>query len=262
MGDETGLQQVQPTPAVQKKGKTFRERAYDAAMAVMAPMAGIVARTSLVPTTPFLRSEDFIWTRPLEAGWRDIRRELDSVLVYRDDLPAFHEINGDVTDIRNDDWKTYFLYGFGKRAESNCRRCPRTAALIERVPGMTTAFFSILGPGVRLPPHKGAWKGFLRYHLGLMVPEPADKCGIVVGGQGARWAEGRSLVFDDTYEHHAWNDTSGTRVVLFMDVVRPCRFPGSLINRAVIRGAGMSPFVKSMDRRYREWEQRFTALHG
>src|SRR5882672_9020535 len=99
-GVGTELQRVEPPPAVVKPRKTFRERAYDVAMAVMTPMAAIVERTSLVPTTPFMRSEDFTWTRPLEAGWRDIRRELESVLVFRDDLPAFHEINGDVTDIR------------------------------------------------------------------------------------------------------------------------------------------------------------------
>ena len=184
------------------------------------------------------------------------------MLVYRDDLPAFHEINADATDIRNDDWKSFFLYGFGKRSDANCRRCPRTAELIERVPGMTTAFFSILLPGARLPPHTGPWKGFIRYHLGLIVPEPVDKCGIVVGGQSARWAEGRSLMFDDTYEHHVWNDTSGTRVVLFLDVVRPCRFPGSWINRAVIGAAARSPFIRTMDKRHQEWQRRFDQKHA
>jgi beta-hydroxylase len=83
-----------------------------------------------------------------------------------------------------------------------------------------------------------------------------------VGGPSARWAEGRRLVFDDTFEHHAWNDTSGTRVVLFMDVVRPCRFPGSWVNRAVIRTAAVSPFIRSMGRRHREWERRFSQKHG
>ncbi len=32
------------------------------------------------------------------------------------------------------------------------------------------------------------------------------------------WAEGASLLFDDGYEHFAWNDTDGVRVVLFVDV--------------------------------------------
>jgi beta-hydroxylase len=179
------------------------------------------------------------------------------VLTYRDALPAFHEINGDATNISHDDWKSFFLYGFGRRSEGNCRRCPRTAELVERVPGMKTAFFSILGPGVHLPPHRGPWKGFIRYHLGLIVPGPPEKLGIKVGEETAHWEEGKSLVFDDTYLHSVWNDTGKTRVVLFLDVERPCRFPGNLVNSAVIFLAGLSPFVRDSIRRHKRWERLF-----
>jgi beta-hydroxylase len=237
--------------------KSFRERAYDVAMAVLDPMARLVERTSLIPTTPFLDPTKFAWVRKLENSWRDIRSELEAVLVYRDALPAFHEINGDATDIRTDNWKSFFLYGFGKRSEGNCSRCPTTAARVAEVPGMSTAFFSILLPGARLPPHRGPWKGFMRYHLGLMVPHPAERCSIVVGGQRAHWEEGKSLLFDDTYEHAVANETDGTRVVLFLDVERPCRFPGWLINKAVIHAAPLTPFVRDSMRRQRAWEGRF-----
>jgi beta-hydroxylase len=241
----------------QAKVRTFRKWAYNRAMAAMRRLAAIVARTSLVPTTPFLRDEDFPWVAPLNASWREIKAELEGVLTYRDDLPAFHEINGDATNISHDDWKSYFLHGFGRRSDANCRRCPRTAELIERVPGMKTAFFSILGPGVRLPPHRGPWKGFIRYHLGLIVPGPPEKLGIMVGEETAHWEEGKSLVFDDTYVHSVWNDTDKTRVVLFLDVERPCRFPGNLINRAVIFLAALSPFVRDSIKRHKRWERRF-----
>lgn len=250
------------TTIATKRTKTFRERAYDVAMAIMAPMAKMVEWTSLVPTTPFLDVTTFGWIRRMEESWSDIRSEMEGVLAYRDALPAFHEINGDATDIRNDRWKSFFLYGFGHRSEANCRRCPKTAALLAEIPGMTTAFFSILLPGARLPPHRGPWKGFLRYHLGLMVPQPAEDCRIVVGGQAAHWQEGKSLLFDDTYEHDVVNNTSGTRVVLFLDVVRPCRFPGSLVNQLVIRGAALTPFVRDSMRRHKAWERRFAALSG
>ncbi|HEX4404081.1 MAG TPA: aspartyl/asparaginyl beta-hydroxylase domain-containing protein [Polyangia bacterium] len=246
----------------EQKKDALRKKAYNTAISIMDPLAAIVARTSRVPTTPFLRAEELPWTKPLQDGWRDIRRELDRVMVLRDDLPAFHEINGDATTIRNDRWKTFFFYGFGRRSEINCRRCPQTTALIESVPGMMTAFFSILGPRVKLPLHRGPWKGFLRYHLGLIVPAPADQCVIEVGGQRAQWREGEGMVFDDTYEHRVWNDTDGTRVVLFLDVARPCRFPGSLVNQAVIRVAALTPFIQDSMRRHREWERRFSLLHG
>jgi beta-hydroxylase len=243
-----------PSPA---SHRTFRKWAYNRAIGLMDRLARVVERTSLVPTTPYMTASDCPWVRPLEESWQDIRRELEGVLVYRNDLPAFHEINADATNIAHQDWKTFFFYGFGRRSEVNCRRCPRTAALIEQVPGMMTAFFSILGPGVRIPPHKGPWKGFIRHHLALMVPEAGERCGIEVGGQKAYWREGESLLFDDTYQHQVWNDTNTTRVVLFLDVVRPCRFPGSLVNRAVIGAAALTPFVQDSMRRHQVWERGF-----
>jgi aspartyl/asparaginyl beta-hydroxylase (cupin superfamily) len=252
-----------PSAKPRPKGlEALRRKSYNLAMSVMRPLADVVARTSRVPTTPILSTRDFPWARSLEDDWRAIRRELEGVLVYRDDLPAFHEINGDATTISSDNWKSYFFYGFGRRSEANCRRCPRTAELISRVPGVTTAFFSIMYPGVRLPPHRGPWRGFVRYHLGLMVPPgPPERCAIEVAGERVHWAEGQSLVFDDTYEHSAWNETEGTRVVLFLDVMRPCRFPGSLVNRGVIAVAALTPFVQDSMRRHRAWERRFAMLH-
>jgi hypothetical protein len=110
------------TAATKKSAKTFREKVYDVAMAILHPMAKVVERTSLVPTTPFLDLATFSWIRRMEDNWRDIRSEMEGMLAYRDALPAFHKINGDATDIRNDDWKSFFFYGFGKRIEANCQR--------------------------------------------------------------------------------------------------------------------------------------------
>src|SRR5260221_13721944 len=109
----------------------------------------------------------------------------------------------------------------------------------------------------RRPPPNGRYKGVLRYHLGLKIPASDDRCGIRVGGEVARWEEGRSLVFDDTFEHEAWNDTDQTRVVLFVDVVRPLRQPVKAINLFVIKAIGYSPFIQDARRRHEEWERRF-----
>ena len=73
------------------------------------------------------------------------------------------------------------------------------------------------------------------------------------------WEEGKSLVFDDTYMHEAWNDTSSDRVVLFMDFVRPLRFPGSLVNWFLLNAIALSPFVLGAAGNYLAWEKRFEA---
>ncbi len=216
---------------------------------------------SLVPTTPFLPLETFPWIPDLEANWTTIRGELDQVLIRRDDLPNFQDISTDQASITDDDgWKTFFFFGYGFRADANCARCPKTAALLEAVPGLTTAFFSILSPGKEIGEHRGPWRGVLRYHLGLRVPEPVADAGIRVGGEEAHWAEGASLLFDDGYQHEAWNRTDGVRVVLFVDVLRPLRPAAARVNRALIRAISASPYVRDAKSRHQAWERRFEAL--
>ena len=99
-----------------------------------------------------------------------------------------------------------------------CVRCPQTAKLITAIPGMFTSFFSILSPGKHIPPHRGPCNGLLRARLGMIVPEPAEHCRIEVGSEIRHRQTGKVIVFDGTYRHQVWNDTDGTRVVLFLDI--------------------------------------------
>jgi beta-hydroxylase len=234
--------------------------ANEAGAAVLRAVERVVLRFSLVPTTPYLPLEVFPWIPDLEGSWPAIRAELDEILTYRAELPNFQDISLDQASITDGDgWKTYFFFAYGFRAAANCARCPETAALLDRIPGLTTAFFSILAPHQHIGSHRGPWRGVLRYHLALLVPEPADAAGISVGGQVAHWQEGRSLLFDDGYDHHAWNDTDGVRVVLFVDVIRPLRSPADQLNRALISAIGRSPYIRDARSRHQEWERRFEA---
>jgi ornithine lipid ester-linked acyl 2-hydroxylase len=218
-----------------------------------------IGRQSELPLQPFYDPRDFPWVAPLEGNWEVVRAELDAVLAHRAALPNFQDISTDQYQLTDDDrWKTYFFYGYGFRSDANCARCPETTRLIEAIPGMETAMFSILAPGKRIPPHDGPYKGVLRYHLGLVVPHaPVEQVGIRVGPETRGWHEGESLVFDDTYEHEVWNDTDQTRVVLFVDVVRPLRQPMRSVNAAVIKAIGWSPFIQDAKRRHRAWEEDF-----
>jgi beta-hydroxylase len=223
----------------------------------------LVLRCSIVPTTPFLDPATFPWIAEVEAEYPVIRAELDEVLTDRDDLPNFQDISIDQASITDDDgWKTFFFFAYGFRSEANCERCPKTAAVLAQIPGVITAFFSILSPRKHIGAHRGPWRGVLRYHLGLKVPEPAADAGISVGGEVAHWNEGRSLIFDDGYVHRAWNDTDGVRVVLFVDVVRPLRPPAKQLNDALIWTIGRSPYIKDARRRHEAWERRFSATKG
>jgi aspartyl/asparaginyl beta-hydroxylase (cupin superfamily) len=115
-------------------------------------------------------------------------------------------------------WNVYGLIAFGRRIERALMSCPRTAALLAHVPGLTTAGFSRLAPGTRIKPHVGWVETVYRLHMGLVVP---PDCGLRVGAETRRWREGECLIFDDTVEHEAWNRSSETRVVLLLDFLRP-----------------------------------------
>jgi len=217
----------------------------------------IMSKYSKVPTTPFLDPGEFEWTKRLESNWRVIRSELDQILEHKELIPSFHQISEDQKVLTQDqDWKTYFLYGMEYKAEKNCERCPETTRLIESVPGMTTAFFSILEPGKHIPAHRGLYKGFLRYHLGLLVPEPKEQCRIRVEETYAHWEEGQSMMFDDTYDHEVWNDTDGVRVVLFMDIIRPMKPPASWINSTIINVIKHTGYVQDAKKNQESWEKK------
>ena len=219
-----------------------------------------IGRFSLVGTEPFLDPAQFAWTTLLERHYPAIRREAERVLSVRDALPNFQDIAPDQIDLTHDDqWKTFWFVGYDVWDDPNCLRCPLTAAVLRAIPGLTTGFFSILGPGKRLPPHYGPYRGVLRHHLALIVPEPTQACGIRVGDQTRHWEEGRSLVFDDTYEHEAWNDTDGDRVVLFLDIKRPLRPPLNWANDALISAVSRSPFIKSARAQHVAREEQFAA---
>jgi beta-hydroxylase len=167
-----------------------------------------IGRASLIGDQPFFGREHFPWAKHIEDNWHIIREELDEILKHRDDLPNFQDISPDQKHLaKEDNWKTFFFFAYGLRAPGNCARAPRTMQLLETIPGGKTAFFSILSPRMHIPAHCGPYKGVVRYHLGLKVPEPKEQCRIRVADQVAHWEEGKSMFFDDTFEHEVWNDT-------------------------------------------------------
>ena len=217
----------------------------------------LVGRASLVGNSAFFEPQKFEWVDSLEANWQTIRVELERIMEDDERIPNFQDISSDQKAITNDDkWKTYFFHGMGYKAEQNCARCPETTKLIESIPGMTTAFFSILYPHKHIPEHRGLYKGFVRYHLGLIVPEPRNACRLRVDREFAFWEEGKSLLFDDTYLHEVWNDTNGIRVVLFLDVIRPLRFPMSTLNNLVLHLVRRSGYVQDAKRNQEHWQRR------
>ncbi len=184
-----------------------------------------------VAAEEFHGRDAFPWLTELEQATPLIRRELEQVLAddapelapyiqYSESLPVdqWKELN------HSRRWSAYFLWKDGERVEPHLQRCPETAKLLECLPMIDipqfapAAFFSILEPRTRIPPHAGVTNARLIVHLPLVVPRG---CGFRVGAQSREWIEGRAWVFDDTIEHEAWNDSDQPRAILIFDVWNP-----------------------------------------
>jgi len=214
---------------------------------------------SKVGNPPIYDNAVFPWAREIEAEWRSIRAELERVLTRKEDLPGFHELASDVSVISQDrGWKSFMLCGYGFRSEANIALCPQTWRICRKIPGLITVMFSILEPGKHLPPHRGPYNGVLRLHLGLIVPEPREALGIRVENQVYRWQEGEAVIFDDAYEHEAWNNTPHTRVVLFVDFIKPTRQPARFLNWLLLLHLAMfTPFIREGVDNQKAWEKKF-----
>lgn len=201
----------------------------------------------------FWDPSSFSWIEAIEQEWLTIRKELEAVLQHREEIPNFQDISYNQKVLtEGDQWKTFWLYAYGEKAEENCARCPETVRLLHRIPGMRSAMFSILAPKKHIPEHRGLYKGVLRYHLGLIVPGPEGSSQIRVGKDLRCWKEGKSLVFDDSHPHEVWNNANSQRIVLFVDFLRPVPFPLSLLNRLIVRVIARSSSVAEPMERVRK----------
>ncbi|TPG43770.1 aspartyl/asparaginyl beta-hydroxylase domain-containing protein [Sphingomonas koreensis] len=213
----------------------------------------LIAASSLVPNDAVLDVRAFPWTAELRDRWQAIRREAIDVALRGDAAPSLATISPDHRSIAEiGKWRSFFLWGYGYAIEDNLARCPQTAALVSAIPGLNTAFFSILAPGTHIPDHRGVTKGLITCHLGLIVPRDGD-VRMRLGDRVVRWAEGETLVFDDTYHHEVWNETSGTRVVLLIQFERPLKHPGKWFADFFLGFVRRSAFVQEARANIRSW---------
>jgi aspartate beta-hydroxylase/beta-hydroxylase len=163
-----------------------------------------------------------------------IRAEFDAVYDGAS-LPSYHEVDPGEREISAGGdpatrWKVLLLYLLGYKPGDNWKRCPETAKLLERVPGLVQAFFSILDPHKSVPLHEGPYLGYLRFHLGLRVPTDNPPM-ILVNGQPYTWREGEGVLFDDSWPHEVINHSDQLRAVLIVDILRPLTGFPDLLNR-------------------------------
>jgi aspartyl/asparaginyl beta-hydroxylase (cupin superfamily) len=159
----------------------------------------------------FLEPENFPFVADLESKWEGIRDE-------------YLALPGDLFDpwvqryMHGGGWSVFGLFAVGQEIPGSCAACPKTAEALRQVPGLSMAGFSRLAPHTHVKPHVGWAASVYRLHLPLVVP---PGCRLRVAAETRSWQEGRCLIFDDTVEHEAWNDSNLPRGVLLLDFLRP-----------------------------------------
>ena len=115
-------------------------------------------------------------------------------------------------------WRMYPLKWYDKECRKTAREmCPKTCSILDSIPTIRSAMFTVLPPGARLGRHHDPIASSLRYHLGLLTPN-SNKCALTLDGNDYPWFDGEDLLFDQTYLHSAVNQTEMPRVILFCDV--------------------------------------------
>ena len=182
-----------------------------------------------LPQRAFYERNMFDWAPSIEAATGAIQTELMTVLAQDSNFPPYVEgaegrprpnnaLFGDPS------WGAFHLIRNGVVIEGNATRCPATLAALETVPAPVIArrspmaLFSLLRPGTHIQPHHGLLNTRLICHLPLIVP---PDCALRVGSETRSWRTGELTIFDDSFEHEAWNRSSETRILLLFEIWRP-----------------------------------------
>lgn len=165
---------------------------------------------------PWYDPQEFALASYLESHYTAIRDEILALEPSR-----FHPESEAIR--RSGDWDVAFLYERGHRRDQLCDACPVTTRGVETYPTMRTVagliYASRMRGATHIRAHRGPTNLRVRCHLGIQVPD--GDCAIRVGEQARRWEDGKCLVFDDHFEHEAWNHTDEDRIVLIVDMWHP-----------------------------------------
>ncbi|MGB5725282.1 MAG: aspartyl/asparaginyl beta-hydroxylase domain-containing protein [Parasphingorhabdus sp.] len=182
-----------------------------------------------MPQREFYERSEFPWLADMEAAIPDMQEELQAVIArtseftpYVQGHPNRPRPNNPLLDDPN--WGAYYFLKDGVEITENSVHCPKTMAALEAAPvpviheRSPMALYSVLEPGTHIAPHYGMLNTRLICHIPLVLP---PDCALRVGGETRPWQAGKALIFDDSFEHEAWNRSDQRRVILLFEIWRP-----------------------------------------
>ena len=227
---KAGLGEGQRHPRLQKAIEIMRGERRRDPEATRYPQ---VPQTFYYPDMPLVDFADpshYPWREAIEAQTETILFEGRALMADPANfLPYMQQTKerpqGDVHGLLgNPDWRTCYLTDKGQPIPERVALAPVTfSALDQTVPlcrigtRAPSIKYSLLRAHSNIPAHSGMVNCRFVCHLPLMVPE---HCGFRVGATTREWSFAELMVFDDSVEHEAWNNSDHDRLVLIFDVWR------------------------------------------
>jgi len=165
---------------------------------------------------PFANPEDFPWTKEFEANHEAIFNELKQYLKAHNLIGYF--IKSMVS--RENSWKTIPLRTWGIQQFKNQKHFPITYSIIQKYPQILSSSFNLLEAKSSILPHLGDTNTIYRCHLGLEIPAGMPDCAFRVKDEVRPWEKGKWLMFIDSYNHEAYNNSEKDRFIFVVDIVR------------------------------------------
>jgi Aspartyl/Asparaginyl beta-hydroxylase len=182
-----------------------------------------------LPQRQFYERDEFEWLAAIEAAVPEMQSELQAALAVNSEFDPYvvatTERPRPTNPLINDPkWGARYFWQNGEAVTAQAEACPATMAALAQAPmpviagRSPMALWSMLKPGTHIQPHHGLLNTRLICHVPLVTP---DQCALRVGNETREWEEGKTLIFDDSIEHEAWNRSDSTRVVLLFEIWRP-----------------------------------------
>ncbi len=149
----------------------------------------------------------------------EIKKELISLLLDGKSFPI-KAMKVSPKGKKADSRHQFILMTGGRWLEENCKLCPFTSSMIHDIPGVVSAQFSVLSPGMELELQPGKGKDRLCYHLPLIVPR-LGHCKYQVGDSIGNWRSGEAILFHDSNSYCASNLSDEFRILLCLQIERP-----------------------------------------
>jgi len=182
-----------------------------------------------MPQREFYERREFPWLEQLEAAIPDMQEELAGVIAstqkfspYVESIPDRPRPNNPLLDDSN--WGAFYFWKSGEAIAENIAKCPKTVSALGAAPipviqeRSPMALYSVLEADTHIAPHFGMLNTRLICHIPLVIP---NDCALRVGGETRPWKDGEALIFDDSFEHEAWNRSNERRVILLFEIWRP-----------------------------------------